>query len=104
MATEQPAVPINGNYTPQQTQGFGAAELNYNSPSTNLAASNPASYGDVPSSVGNSGPSGNGGSADLPSEEVGWYFVERYYTTLSRQPEKLFVSNAWLNACSRNND
>lgn len=28
---------------------------------------------------------------DLPKDEVGWYFVEQYYTTLSKNPEKLHV-------------
>jgi hypothetical protein len=31
-------------------------------------------------------------SADLSKDEIGWYFVEQYYTTLSRNPEKLHVS------------
>jgi hypothetical protein len=38
---------------------------------------------------------GNTGSAsgnDLSKDEVGWYFVEQYYTTLSKSPEKLHVS------------
>ena len=34
----------------------------------------------------------NSGSKDLPKDEVGWYFVEQYYTTLSKSPEKLHVS------------
>src|SRR5438552_2654090 len=32
------------------------------------------------------------GSKDLGNDEVGWYFVEQYYTTLSQSPEKLHVS------------
>lgn len=28
----------------------------------------------------------------LSKDEVGWYFVEQYYTTLSKSPEKLHVS------------
>ena len=28
----------------------------------------------------------------VPKDEVGWYFVEQYYTTLSKNPEKLHVS------------
>lgn len=28
---------------------------------------------------------------DIKKDEVGWYFVEQYYTTLSRAPEKLHV-------------
>ncbi len=31
---------------------------------------------------------------DLGKDEVGWYFVEQYYTTLSKSPEKLHVSRA----------
>lgn len=26
---------------------------------------------------------------DIPKDEVGWFFVEQYYTTMSRSPEKL---------------
>lgn len=35
---------------------------------------------------------GSNGNADLSKDEIGWYFVEQYYTTLSRSPEKLHVS------------
>lgn len=31
-------------------------------------------------------------SADLPKDEVGWYFVEQYYTTLNKTPDRLHVS------------
>ena len=30
-------------------------------------------------------------SATPSKDEVGWYFVEQYYTTLSKSPEKLHV-------------
>lgn len=33
----------------------------------------------------------NAGSKDLPKDEVGWYFVEQYYTTLSKSPDKLHL-------------
>lgn len=43
-----------------------------------------------------------GAPADAPSasnadgtpskDEVGWYFVQQYYTTLSKNPDKLHVS------------
>lgn len=37
-------------------------------------------------------PSGNSnGNTDLSKDEIGWYFVEQYYTTLSKSPEKLHV-------------
>ncbi|KAK7414912.1 hypothetical protein QQX98_006333, partial [Neonectria punicea] len=29
------------------------------------------------------------GNNNLSKDEVGWYFVEQYYTTLSKSPEKL---------------
>ena len=31
-------------------------------------------------------------NSNLSKDEVGWYFVEQYYTTLSKSPEKLHVS------------
>lgn len=33
-------------------------------------------------------------NANLSKDEVGWYFVEQYYTTLSKTPEKLHVCQA----------
>ncbi|KAG5961342.1 hypothetical protein E4U57_007724 [Claviceps arundinis] len=33
----------------------------------------------------------NTANRSLSKEEVGWFFVEQYYTTLSRQPEKLHL-------------
>jgi hypothetical protein len=45
----------------------------------------PATSGPAESSTGSA--SGN----DLSKDEVGWYFVEQYYTTLSKSPEKLHV-------------
>ncbi|KAK5111097.1 hypothetical protein LTR62_005296 [Meristemomyces frigidus] len=35
--------------------------------------------------------SSTGTQSDIPKDEVGWYFVEQYYTTLSRSPEKLYL-------------
>ena len=34
-------------------------------------------------------------SSNLSKDEVGWYFVEQYYNTLSKTPEKLHVSILW---------
>lgn len=36
---------------------------------------------------------GSSTNEDLSKDEVGWYFVEQYYTTLSKSPEKLHVSS-----------
>jgi len=29
---------------------------------------------------------------EVPKDEVGWYFVEQYYTTLNKTPDRLHVS------------
>ena len=52
----------------------------------------PATSGPAETSAG--GATGNG---DLSKDEVGWYFVEQYYTTLSKSPEKLHVSLQIMN-------
>ena len=38
-----------------------------------------------------SGAAGTNNNSNLSKDEVGWYFVEQYYTTLSKNPEKLHV-------------
>lgn len=65
----------NGNFS-QQDQLKGTAEQY------------PATSGPADSAAG--GASSN----DLSKDEVGWYFVEQYYTTLSKSPEKLHVSHS----------
>ncbi|QSZ35571.1 hypothetical protein DSL72_008441 [Monilinia vaccinii-corymbosi] len=45
-----------------------------------------------PATSGATGSSNGGASGgDLSKDEVGWYFVEQYYTTLSKSPEKLHL-------------
>lgn len=51
------------------------------------------SYGEpsLPAQQPNGAPA-NSSQPEQPSkEEVAWYFVESYYTTMSRTPEKLYV-------------
>lgn len=50
-----------------------------------------SSSGEPPVSTSSSDAATNAQKADLPKDEVGWYFVEQYYTTLSKNPEKLHV-------------
>jgi hypothetical protein len=80
MASEVSSMP-NGNYAPQQ-HGFDQQQAN------NAYASN---YNQAPSTSNGPAPSANA-QPEIPKDEVGWYFVEQYYTTLSRTPEKLYVS------------
>jgi hypothetical protein len=86
MATESSTDPVNGNYGAQQSY----------QPTESFNAVAPAANG---ANGGHVGPAANGhensGAAEsksgVPKDEVGWYFVEQYYTTLSRNPEKLHV-------------
>lgn len=43
------------------------------------------------SSVTPAGPANDANKNEIPKDEVGWFFVEQYYTTLSRSPEKLHL-------------
>lgn len=66
---------INGTFVPQN--GYPSIEQSgYTAPSYS-SSSAPAQS--------------NNSAADIPKDEVGWYFVEQYYTTLSRSPEKIYV-------------
>lgn len=53
-------------------------------------------YKGAPEQFGSSAPidsaNASSGNSNLSKDEVGWYFVEQYYTTLSKSPEKLHVS------------
>ena len=66
---------INGTFVPQN--GYSSIEQ-----SGYTAPSYPSSSAPAQS---------NNSAADIPKDEVGWYFVEQYYTTLSRSPEKIYV-------------
>ncbi|KAM0284996.1 hypothetical protein ACHAQH_001685 [Verticillium albo-atrum] len=61
----------NGNFTAQE-------QYKGNADQSSVAAATDSS----PSSASN---------ANLSKDEVGWYFVEQYYTTLSKTPEKLHL-------------
>ncbi|KAM0716166.1 hypothetical protein Q7P37_008680 [Cladosporium fusiforme] len=76
MAAEVSSMPVNGSYAPQQhfdQQQYAAQTYSHAAP----ASSTPASTAST--------------QPEIPKDEVGWYFVEQYYTTLSRTPEKLYL-------------
>lgn len=83
MATTETA-PINGTYAPQ---GYEAVANNYAAAGANSATGYSTSQQPAGSQPG-SGAAAN----EIPKDEVGWYFVEQYYTTLSKSPDKLYVS------------
>jgi len=74
MATE--TAPVNGLYGTQYSQ---PAEL---------AASTPSAPAHAPS-ASQSTTTSTTQKAD--PQEIGWYFVEQYYTTLSKSPEKIHL-------------
>ena len=71
-------LPINGNYAQQgyDTTAYAAAGASA-----------------VPSYAGSqqTTQTPSAAAAEIPKDEVGWYFVEQYYTTLSRSPDRLYV-------------
>ncbi|KAF3004216.1 hypothetical protein E8E13_007022 [Curvularia kusanoi] len=67
MATTESSAPTNGTYA-QGYDSYGASQQQ--------TASQPAQQ--APAS-------------EIPKDEVGWYFVEQYYTTLSKSPDRLFL-------------
>lgn len=81
MAAEVSSIPVNGNYAPQH--GFDQQHAANPYASQAYTQAPPAST--APTAAANAQP-------EIPKDEVGWYFVEQYYTTLSRTPEKLYVS------------
>ncbi|KAF2867895.1 hypothetical protein BDV95DRAFT_501674 [Massariosphaeria phaeospora] len=80
MATTESAAPINGNYAP----GYDASANNY-------AATNSNSTPGYVTSQNAPTPANNASTSEIPKDEVGWYFVEQYYTTLSKSPDRLYL-------------
>lgn len=93
MAAEVTGLP-NGNYGMQQSYG-GGDQNSFGYASNNQNSQPPATTSNAPPS--SSTPSNASANPqqppqpDIPKDEVGWYFVEQYYTTLSRTPEKLYL-------------
>ncbi|KAM0692458.1 hypothetical protein Q7P36_008661 [Cladosporium allicinum] len=79
MSAEVSSMP-NGSYVPQH--GFDQQQAN------NAYASQ--NYNQAPAASSNSASTATP-QPEIPKDEVGWYFVEQYYTTLSRTPEKLYL-------------
>lgn len=90
MATENKTV--NGNYGAHQTYGHAESYM----PSQGSNASTGSATAGAPADEGYNVRAGTpaeatGASKPPSKDEVGWYFVESYYTTLSKNPETLHV-------------
>ncbi|KAJ6072475.1 hypothetical protein N7467_010560 [Penicillium canescens] len=76
-------VPINGNYP---AHGYPDS-FNHASVTMNTAASFQPAQSSTPTTVTPTDQQKN----EISKDEVGWYFVEQYYTTMSRNPDKLHL-------------
>lgn len=77
MASTESSGPVNGNYAPQQYENSYSTGASNFTPSQQPTPSQPAQQA---------------AASEIPKDEVGWYFVEQYYTTLSKSPDRLYVS------------
>lgn len=82
MASAQPSVSnTNGSYLQQaDPQSF---------PANPPAATSAPNY----QTQGGASQQPSASPEAVPKDEVGWYFVEQYYTTLNKTPERLHVSS-----------
>lgn len=75
---------------------YSSGDQQLSSHATAAGAPNPGSAGtdaqSGPQASASASATSAEGSSSVPKDEVGWYFVEQYYTTLSKNPEKLHVS------------
>ena len=96
MATDHPDKTVNGDYGIHhpygQTDTFTSSQtLNTHGGNAATGILNEDPVG--PPSGMPAEPAGATEGTKPPSkDEVGWYFVESYYTTLSKNPETLYVS------------
>jgi hypothetical protein len=84
MASTDTAMPVNGSY----------GQHSYDAVTNNYAAanSNGATGYDTAAQPAATQTGANTSTSEIPKDEVGWYFVEQYYTTLSKSPDRLSVS------------
>nr|POF02603.1 putative g3bp-like protein [Quercus suber] len=81
MASEVPSMPgANGTFT--QHQNYEQQQQSNGTYAQNGSPGHQAPFSQTPSTSQ---------TADISKDEVGWYFVEQYYTTLSRNPSKLYL-------------
>lgn len=83
---------VNG-FAPHQ--GYGSIEQqqqhNTHAYNTNGATSQAAYNPPPPAASSTPATTASSQAPEVSKDEVGWYFVEQYYTTLSRSPEKLYL-------------
>ncbi|CRG86654.1 Putative G3BP-like protein [Talaromyces islandicus] len=84
--TTQP--PINGTYAAPHPYPDPYVSHTPVNTVNNTMGSN---YHPASTSTPSNGPAGSEPKNEIPKDEVGWYFVEQYYTTMSRNPDRLHL-------------
>ncbi|KAF2420121.1 hypothetical protein EJ08DRAFT_598565 [Tothia fuscella] len=88
MATEAVNAPVNGTYGHHQPNPYASQEQFGTHQANNSTTSTGYSSATTPSAPA----SGSTATNDaIPKEEVAWYFVEQYYTTMSRHSDRLYL-------------
>lgn len=79
--------PINGTYAAPHAyhDSYPNNHAQVAAMNTTAASFQPAQQSSTPTNV----PANNEPKHEVSKDEVGWFFVEKYYTTMSRSPEKL---------------
>jgi hypothetical protein len=75
--------PLNGSYPAQHAY---PDSFNHTHATMNTAANFQPAQSSTPTT---NTPTDH--KSDIPKDEVGWFFVEQYYTTMSRNPDKLHL-------------
>lgn len=97
MAADTQPKAVNGNHGAYQSYGqadpFQTSQSSNASTGTAVASAVPEEAS-VATAVTPSESTNTTEAGKTPSkDEVGWYFVESYYTTMSKNPETLYVRN-----------
>ena len=87
MATSTAEKPVNGNYASHQ--GYGHAEA-YQPGQVADSSQGSAQFGEQNQTPTTAAPATEE-EKPIPKEMIGWYFVEQYYNTMSKEPSKLYV-------------
>ncbi|KAI4273868.1 MAG: hypothetical protein LQ337_004335 [Flavoplaca oasis] len=92
MASDSAAKTVNGNHASQASYGSGEQQMSsHGFESTTGARHSNTPGAQAPTIPTSSSSAAAESSSSVPKDEVGWYFVEQYYTTLSKSPERLHL-------------
>ena len=95
MATENAPASLNGTY--EGHPGYSMPEQSRSASGSRPfdGAETSSAYGNGTKTAGSEAPAAvkQEKKPEVSKDEVGWFFVEQYYTTLSKNPEKLHVSS-----------